>query len=268
MCDLTHSYVWHDSFICVIHSYVWHASFCCSWAFCDRSFWIVWYRCDTFIFVVWLLVLCLYWIRVTDSCMKHDSFFWVDGVLWPVLTSHVWWMDNVMCAIDAYVQGSLRKRATNYRALSAKCVRYMHDIIAHMTLCTYHTWNTDEWIAQYTHIAHMTLSIWYVWQIHMCAIHAYVLRDSFIGVSYVWYVHVGAWLIHLCFICMTYSCMEHDPSICCSHVRHIRICHITPSCVACCSRSHVRCCVLCYFHTPLSSLNHRMYVCMLVYVCV
>jgi len=51
-------------------------------------------------------------------------------------------------------------------------------------------------------------------------------------------------------------------------VRHFRVCHITPSCVACFSRSHVSCCVLCYFHTPLSSLNHRMYVCMLVYVCV
>jgi len=38
MCDMTHSYVWHDSFICVTclihmcdmpHSHVWHASFAC-----------------------------------------------------------------------------------------------------------------------------------------------------------------------------------------------------------------------------------------------
>ena len=38
MCDMTHSYVWHDSFICVTwlihmcdmtHSYVWHDSFTC-----------------------------------------------------------------------------------------------------------------------------------------------------------------------------------------------------------------------------------------------
>jgi len=40
MCDMTHSYVWHDSFICVTwlihmcdmtHSYVWHASFISVW---------------------------------------------------------------------------------------------------------------------------------------------------------------------------------------------------------------------------------------------
>jgi len=28
MCDMTHSYVWHDSFICVTHSYVWLIHVC------------------------------------------------------------------------------------------------------------------------------------------------------------------------------------------------------------------------------------------------
>ena len=54
MCDMTHSYVWHDSFICVTwlihmcdmtHSYVWHDSFICA-AY-------VWY--DSFIYVTWLI---------------------------------------------------------------------------------------------------------------------------------------------------------------------------------------------------------------------
>jgi len=45
MCDMTHSYVWHDSFICVTwlihmcdmtHSYVWHDSFICvTWLMWD-----------------------------------------------------------------------------------------------------------------------------------------------------------------------------------------------------------------------------------------
>jgi len=57
MCDMTHSYVWHDSFICVTwlihmcdktHSYVWHDSFIC---------------------VTWLIHMC----DMTHSYVWHDS---------------------------------------------------------------------------------------------------------------------------------------------------------------------------------------------------
>jgi len=72
MCDMTHSYVWHDAFICVTwlihmcdmtHSYVWHDAFICvTWLIhmCDMTFHLcdmthsyVWH--DSFICVTWLM---------------------------------------------------------------------------------------------------------------------------------------------------------------------------------------------------------------------
>ena len=48
ICDMTHSYVWHDSFICVTW-YVWH---------------------NSFISVTWLIHMC----DTTHSYVWHDSF--------------------------------------------------------------------------------------------------------------------------------------------------------------------------------------------------
>jgi len=76
MCDVTHSYVWRDSFICVTwlihmcvtcliqmcdvtHSYVWRVSFICvMWLIhmCDVSHPYVWR--DSFICVTWLIHMC------------------------------------------------------------------------------------------------------------------------------------------------------------------------------------------------------------------
>jgi len=79
-CDVTHSYVWHDSFVHVIrliymrdmmHSYVWHNSFLCvSWFFdmrvMTRSY--MWHH--PFMYVPWLIHLC----ATTHSYVCHDSF--------------------------------------------------------------------------------------------------------------------------------------------------------------------------------------------------
>jgi len=73
MCDMTHSYVWHDSFICVTwlihmcdmtHSYVWQASFICgTWpiCLCDVTFSYVW---------KWLIR----WCDRTHSYVGHGAF--------------------------------------------------------------------------------------------------------------------------------------------------------------------------------------------------
>jgi len=80
MCDMTHSYVWHDSFICEIwlihmcdmtHLYVWHDSFICvTWLIhtCDMTHSYV--RHDSFIHVTWLIHTC----DMTHSYVRHDSF--------------------------------------------------------------------------------------------------------------------------------------------------------------------------------------------------
>jgi len=68
MCDITHSHVWHHSFICVTwlihmcdmtHSYVWHVPFICvTWLMhaCDMTHSYVWH--DSFMCVTWLIHMC------------------------------------------------------------------------------------------------------------------------------------------------------------------------------------------------------------------
>ena len=60
MCDMTHSYVWHDSFM--THSYVWHDSFIC-------VTWLI-HMCD--MTHSWLIRMCD--IKMTYSYVWHDSF--------------------------------------------------------------------------------------------------------------------------------------------------------------------------------------------------
>jgi len=78
-CDITHSYVWHDSFICVTwliymfdmtHLHAWHDSFTCvTWLIhmCDMTHSYVWQ--NSFICVT----------RLTDVCVMTHSYVWHDS---------------------------------------------------------------------------------------------------------------------------------------------------------------------------------------------
>ena len=77
-CDMTSSYVWHDSFIRVTwlihvcymtHSYVWHDSF-------------IWHA--SFICVTWLI----------HKCDKPHSYLWHESII------HMTWL-NRMCPVDS-----------------------------------------------------------------------------------------------------------------------------------------------------------------------
>jgi len=84
-CDMTRSYVWQDSFVCVtclIHtcdmarSYVWHDSFIrVTWLIhmCDMSHSYVWY--DSFTCVTWLIHMC----DMTHMCDTTHSYVWHDS---------------------------------------------------------------------------------------------------------------------------------------------------------------------------------------------
>jgi len=65
MCDMTHSYVWHDPFICV--TWLIHM--------CDMTHSHVWH--DPFIWVTWLIHMC----DMTHSYAWHDPFICVT---WPI----------------------------------------------------------------------------------------------------------------------------------------------------------------------------------------
>jgi len=98
MCDMTHSYVWHDSFICVTrlihmydmtHSYVWHDSFICvTWLMhmCDMTHSYVWQ--DSFICMTWLIHMC----DMTHSYVWHDSLICVTWLIdmCDMTHSYVW----------------------------------------------------------------------------------------------------------------------------------------------------------------------------------
>jgi len=91
VCDVTHSRVWHDSFMCVTwlihrcdvtHSCVWRDWFMCVTSLihvCDVTHSCVWR--DSFMCVTWLIHVCDMW---------RDSFIWprfISPILGP--TNHV-----------------------------------------------------------------------------------------------------------------------------------------------------------------------------------
>ena len=79
LCDMTHAYVWHDSFICVTwlmhtcdmtHSYVWHDSFICvTWLMhtCDMTHSYVWHH------VTWLIHMCAM-LHTWEQVAFHEAF--------------------------------------------------------------------------------------------------------------------------------------------------------------------------------------------------
>jgi len=95
--DMTHSYMCHDSFICVTwlihmcdmtHSYVWH---------------------DLFICVTWLIHMCV----TADSHVRHDSFKCMTWLIHMCVTMHlhvrhdsflsVTWLFHICAMIHSYV---------------------------------------------------------------------------------------------------------------------------------------------------------------------
>jgi len=103
MCAMTHSYVRHDSFVCVpwrihtcdmTHSYVWHDSFiCATWLIhmCDMNHSYVF--CNSFICVPWLIHMC----SVTRSYVCHDSFVCVTWLIHTCDMTHPYvWHDSFL----------------------------------------------------------------------------------------------------------------------------------------------------------------------------
>jgi hypothetical protein len=106
VCDLTHSCVWHDSFICVtrlihmcdmIHWCVWHVSFISvTWLIhvCDMTDSYVWH--DWFMCVTWFIHMC----DVTHSYVWHDSFMCVTWLIHIHAVACLWHVEHYQCMLS------------------------------------------------------------------------------------------------------------------------------------------------------------------------
>jgi len=128
ICDMTHIYVWHDSFICVTwlihmcvtrhihmcemtHIYVWHDSFICVTWLLDiartahlcvwrDSIMCAWYNST------WLVHMCVTWPNhmcdMTHLYVWHDLFMCVTRHIHKCDTTHLYvWRELFMCGHDS-----------------------------------------------------------------------------------------------------------------------------------------------------------------------
>ena len=211
MCDMTHSYVWHNSFICVtwlIRRQLARSELCRSYERTVRQTWMshvtihsytssTWFICmthawhDSLIGVTWLIHTCdMTHPRSRWQIARHDSFvivIWLNHMCdmtqsWVRRVAH-WhvWHDPVMCVTWLIYTWAMTQSCA--RRGSLLCMTRP----IHMCDMTNLYGSHDSFICV-------------TWLIHMCDMaHSYVWHDSFICVT---------WLIHMCD--MTHSYVWHD----------------------------------------------------------
>ena len=222
MCDMTHSYVWHDSFICVtwlIHmcdmaiSYVWRVTrpilpltrliylcdvrsgviICGTWLFhmCDMTHSYVWH--DSFVCVT----------RLTHTCDMTHSYAWPDEL------TCVTWLIHIT---DTYTCTGHWMRSSGFYSLI--CVTGLIHMCAHIRDSTYsYVW--PDWLTCVTWPIHITRTytltsrwmrssgfvslICVTWLIHMC-VHMCDMNHSYLCL-HIWYAS---------FICVTWRTHMSD----------------------------------------------------------
>jgi len=128
ICDMTHSYLWHDAFTCVMwlthmcdmtHSYVWHASFQKETVgrnvvqptpmneSCHTYEWV------TPLYVWHVAFICVTWIA--HMCDMTHSYVWLDSFI--CATVGTGWRRLIG---SPKLQMIFHKRATKYRSLLRK----------------------------------------------------------------------------------------------------------------------------------------------------
>jgi len=252
MCDMTRSYVWHDS---------WTGLRCVAHHTCDVTWAMnIWLHMWN-LFKVRFDVIGVLWSRnvgknETHSHMAHHTC--------DVTHLHVWcepWMDDCICGIlighfwgdRGLLNTDCRGNETHSHMVHHTCdVTHLHvwyeswiyDCICGILIC--HCWgdrgllNTDcRGNEIHSHVTHS--HVWrdsftcVTWLIHMCDVtHSYVWRDSFTRVT--WLIHTCdvthshvwrdsftrvTWLIHMCDV--THSHVWRDSFTCVTWAMHMSL---------------------------------------------
>ena len=177
MCDMTHSYVWHDLFKSVIwrihvdattHAYVWHDSLMCvTYKWFISHIWIT-YMCDMTC-VTWLIHMC----DMTHAYVWHESLIcvtWLNQMcMLNLMICHIWYVWHICHIYATYMC------LDTYIYVTHICGIHMSHICVNVTyMCECHI---------------------YVW--HTCALIDVIFDDMlhiYIYISRIYHIYVP-WLI-------------------------------------------------------------------------
>ena len=157
MCDMTYSYVWHDSIICV--TWLTHV--------CDMT-----HSCVQ-IYISWTTKEQPVLLKCWHVIVQHDSLICVTWLIhiWDLTHSCVW-HDSLMCVASFFI---------NHQT----AIRFSRQLTSHMCDMNHvRVWHdSPTCVTWLTHMCDMTHP--YVW--HMT--HSYVWHDSLMHVT--WHLHAG-----------------------------------------------------------------------------
>jgi len=230
MCEMTHSDVWHDSFICdMTHSYVthdslhsWHDSYICDMTHSYVT-WLIHIRYDSFVhklphsYVTWLIHM---WHDPITRDMSGDShicnescvtYEWVCG--WSIIyyiyniQSHTW---LITYEYNMYI--ICNEASMLYTWLMNVCWGIHRLSTVHIISIIY-AWHMNE---------SMDDSLYFIYMTHSYVIHMNTIIIILMTYSYVIHMNHIIYYIHDSFICHPYeSYKRHDVFIC-----HIWLVHM------------------------------------------
>jgi len=158
MCDVIHSYVWRDSFICVtwlIHVCdMTHDSFICvTWFIhvCDATHSYVWH--DSFICVTWLIHMCDMTHWLIHMCDVTHSYVWRDAF------TCVTWCIRMCDMTHSYVWH-------NSCACATRLIHFCHDLFT-CDMTHAYVWHTHWYVWHHSFFSNIThsfeMGLIYVW---------------------------------------------------------------------------------------------------------
>jgi len=176
ICDMTHSYVWHDSFMYV----TWLIPIGCWYhvcmTHCCEETWLILMLHDSFICVTWLiLIVCRFLICMTHCCEKtwlihiwHDSFICVTWLIpivcrYPIWTTHCCDMTHSYVCRDLLIYGTALIYREQHSFICMRAVPLIHmEVPFHSFI-----WNGTH-MYECRSIYERCLCFFHVWQVYVC----------------------------------------------------------------------------------------------------